>query len=563
MGIVLDYRSNPKVLWVADGYNNMLRAYDTTTWSQVDSVATPANHRAVGMGMDTVNRILYYGSWSYGAWGPGNGTNNCYSIDLTASTRSVVAHNIGAQVADISVDDDTGLVYLSRVGGASVYDPTTTPWTLVDSVSIINSMAGICVAGISYMPDLKIAKVDDVADGACVGVGGTITYTISYENAGNADLTGVTIVDDLPSEVDYIPATGGGTYDSLNHKVTWNIGNVAKDATGSVTVTVTVNSSATPGSTVINYATIDSNETNPTTVQEDTDICTNQPPVAVCQDVTLNLDADGQATLAAADVDGGSSDPDGDPITLSIDKTDFTCADIGPNTVTLTVSDGQLTDSCQATVTVVDATPPTITLNGDNPQTIECCEDYVELGATAIDNCSGDVTADIVIDASSVDTCTVGTYTVTYNVSDAQGNAAAQVTRTVEVVDTTPPEVWCVESVNPHGNIVPGKNRGNNGKPKGENPDGFYQLFAEDNCSDVEAIEIWVSGFGPFKSGDVVKITEAPGATPSMKKIGSANGQADAVVAHITLNSDPVITAVDGNGNTGPCGDCLVPPPPK
>ena len=133
----------------------------------------------------------------------------------------------------------------------------------------------------------------------------------------------------------------------------------------------------------------------------------------------------------------------------------------------------------------------------------------------------------------------------------------------VEVVDTTPPEVWCVESVNPHGNNIPGEKRSDKAKDKAQNPDGFYQLFAEDNCSDVEDIEIFVSGFGPFKSGDVVKITEAPGATPSMKKIGSANGQAEAVVAHLILDSDPVITAVDGNGNIGPCGDCLVPPPPK
>jgi len=41
--------------------------------------------------------------------------------------------------------------------------------------------------------------------------------------------------------------------------------------------------------------------------------------------------------------------------------------------------------------------------------------------------------------AGSVNVNTPGTYTLTYNGSDDSGNAAAAVTRTVTVVDTTPP----------------------------------------------------------------------------------------------------------------------------
>jgi hypothetical protein len=43
-----------------------------------------------------------------------------------------------------------------------------------------------------------------------------------------------------------------------------------------------------------------------------------------------------------------------------------------------------------------------------------------------------------------VDILTVGSYTVSYNVSDAAGNAAAPVIRTVIVVDTTPPVIALV-----------------------------------------------------------------------------------------------------------------------
>jgi hypothetical protein len=91
------------------------------------------------------------------------------------------------------------------------------------------------------------------------------------------------------------------------------------------------------------------------------------------------------------------------------------------------------------TVDVVDTTAPTITLIGSDPQTIEVGDSYTELGATASDAADGDLTSAIVVDASGVDTTVIGSYTVTYDVADSAGNAAATVTRTVEVADTTPP----------------------------------------------------------------------------------------------------------------------------
>jgi hypothetical protein len=137
----------------------------------------------------------------------------------------------------------------------------------------------------------------------------------------------------------------------------------------------------------------------------------------------------------------------------------------------------------------------------------------------------------------------------------------------IKVNDVDGPTVWCIESVNPHGDKVPGKKA--SGKGKGNNPDGFYQILAEDNCDEAEAIEIYIGTednpmmFGPYASGVVVKITEAPGAAPEEKKIGSDKGQAGAVSYHITLPTDPVVTAVDSSGNIATCPDCLVPPPPK
>ena len=89
----------------------------------------------------------------------------------------------------------------------------------------------------------------------------------------------------------------------------------------------------------------------------------------------------------------------------------------------------------------VDTTPPVITLTGGD-ETLECSVDtYTEQGATATDDTDGDISGDVVIGGDTVDPSMPDTYVVTYDVSDAAGNAAAQVTRTVTVEDTTPPTI--------------------------------------------------------------------------------------------------------------------------
>lgn len=79
-----------------------------------------------------------------------------------------------------------------------------------------------------------------------------------------------------------------------------------------------------------------------------------------------------------------------------------------------------------------DTDAPVITLLGDATVNLDCGDSYVDAGAAAFDTLEGDLSADLVVD-NPVNTNVAGSYTVTYNVSDASGNAAAVVTRTVNV----------------------------------------------------------------------------------------------------------------------------------
>ena len=79
-----------------------------------------------------------------------------------------------------------------------------------------------------------------------------------------------------------------------------------------------------------------------------------------------------------------------------------------------------------------DTEVPVITLLGDSEVNINAGGAYIDAGATANDNVDGDISSNIVV-TGSVDANTQGTYTLIYNVSDAAGNAATAVIRTVNV----------------------------------------------------------------------------------------------------------------------------------
>ena len=70
---------------------------------------------------------------------------------------------------------------------------------------------------------------------------------------------------------------------------------------------------------------------------------------------------------------------------------------------------------------IQDTESPIITLIGDNPMLIKRGDMFEDPGATAEDNIDGDLTEQIVT-SGEVDTSQIGTYTITYTVTDAAGN---------------------------------------------------------------------------------------------------------------------------------------------
>ncbi|MEM6297060.1 MAG: choice-of-anchor D domain-containing protein [Bacteroidota bacterium] len=88
----------------------------------------------------------------------------------------------------------------------------------------------------------------------------------------------------------------------------------------------------------------------------------NEIPTVMTQNINLDLNPSGDASITAAIINNGSTDNCG-IVPLSLDKTDFTCADLGTNTITLTATDAAGNSATgTAIVTVRDLNLPEISL---------------------------------------------------------------------------------------------------------------------------------------------------------------------------------------------------------
>ena len=163
----------------------------------------------------------------------------------------------------------------------------------------------------------------------------------------------------------------------------------------------------------------------------------NDPPVAVCQNITIHTGANCDATIVANDIDGGSTDPDGDVLNYTVDNAGpFT---VGNHNVTLTVSDGEYSHSCVATVTVTDITAPVAIA-----QNVTVQLDASGNGSTTaalVDNGSSDAcgVASMTINNATFTCANVGSNNpVTLTVTDVNGNVSTA-SAMVTVVDAIAP----------------------------------------------------------------------------------------------------------------------------
>lgn len=162
------------------------------------------------------------------------------------------------------------------------------------------------------------------------------------------------------------------------------------------------------------------------------------PPTVITQNINAFLNATGSVTITAADVNNGTNDTYGID-TLYLNSYDFSCSNIGANTVTLTAKDNNANmASTNATVTVKDTIKPNIVTKNINL--------YLDATGNAtltvpdIDNGTSDACG---INTLTLDTYTfnlshLGANTVTLTATDVNTNVKSG-TAIVTVIDTFAP----------------------------------------------------------------------------------------------------------------------------
>jgi PKD repeat protein len=429
------YTVTHTVTWTASGCQSQY-VTNVDVWPMpMATAATIQDETCLSLGEVTVNVVDGTGPFAY-AWSPGGAT--------TATVSGLVADTYTVTVTDFNGCTDQSSATVTEIAGGN---PTAICQNLTMQLDA-NGNGFVTAAQVNNgsSDPCGIASITlDRNAFSCADIGpNTVTLTVVNVNGGTATCAAtITVEDNFPLSAVcqditvQLDATGNavitaaqidnGSFDNCGIQsmtVSPNAFDCSDIGANAVTLTVTDLSGnvATCGATV--------------TVQE------TIPPMAICQNITVQLNAGGTATITAAQIDNGSSDNCGIQ-SIAVSPSTFDCSDIGPNTVTLTVTDlsGNVS-TCTATVTIQETTPPTalcqnitVQLNAGGTATITAAQ--IDNGST--DNCG---IQSIAVSPSTFDCADIGANTVTLTVTDISGNVST-CTATVTVQETLAPTAIC------------------------------------------------------------------------------------------------------------------------
>lgn len=318
---------------------------------------------------------------------------------------------------------------------SSIID-TTNPTAVCQNITIGLDENGMAVVSADTIDggssdDVGITSIElNISSFTCENIGdNNVTLTV-FDAAGNSDSCEavITIEDTILPTIIGQDITVNLEGNPSVTVTTSEVDNGSFDNCSIAALSLTPNTFTTVGTFDAVLEGIDDSENIASVTVEITVIDTvdEEAPVAVCQNLTLILNENGEATISAENVDGGSSDNSGS-YSVSIDINTFNCSNIGENEVTLTVTDpSENIDTCVAIITVEDNLAPVITCPDD--QFIEAGQDGTLIlpdylannEVTATDNCTDNLT--IVQDPAAGTILGMGSYDITFITTDSSGN---------------------------------------------------------------------------------------------------------------------------------------------
>src|SRR5947207_2139856 len=171
---------------------------------------------------------------------------------------NTVSWSLGAFTESQAAKALTLVVNVNSSRTANLSNTATVSSTTPDPAAPNNSATE--TTGVTTKADVSVAKSDSPDP---VIVGNNLTYTITVDNAGPSDATGVAVSDPLPAGASFVSASDGGTYSAGTNTVSWSLGTFTESqAAKALTLVVKVDSSRTAA--LSNTASVSSSTTDPT-----------------------------------------------------------------------------------------------------------------------------------------------------------------------------------------------------------------------------------------------------------------------------------------------------------
>jgi HYR domain/Tyrosine-protein kinase ephrin type A/B receptor-like len=363
-----------------------------------------------------------------------------YPVTLTVTDVNGNSAQVSAvaQVSDntaptLSINNNEDIVLSLNSGGTAVFD--------TDALVAAGDACGISSVAVSKT-NFECADISSPS---------SVTVTVTDVNGNtNAGTVVVEVNDSIAPEV-HVSAVTVQLDDSTGFKTLGAVSADAgsTDACGIESISVSPDTFACDHIGVLQSAVLTVVDVNGNTADAsfDVNVVDTSSPTVVTRPYQAALSSSGAVTVDASSVDAGSSDActtDVNALVLNLDRDSFTCTNLGPNTVILTVTDeygNSATES--AIVTVVDVTPPLVVAK-DITVALSASTGYAMISAADVDQGSTDVCTasdglSLSIDTNSFTCANLGENTVTLTVTDASGNSASA-TATVTVVDESAPD---------------------------------------------------------------------------------------------------------------------------
>jgi len=358
---------------------------------------------------------------------PGATATDNYDTTVTVTTTgSVDVNTLGSYTLTYSATDSSGNTATTVTRTVNVVDTTAPVITLAgDNPITIEVGSSFTDPGATATDNYDSSVTVTTTGSVDVNTLGsyTITYSATDSSSNTASTTRTVNVVDTTAPVitlagdNPITIEGGGSFTDPGATATDNY-----DTTVTVTTTGSVDVN-TLGSYTITYSATDSSGNTATTTRTVNVVDTTVPTV-ICQNIYIELDDLGLATILAEDIDNGSNDIYGIS-ELLISVSSFDCSNIGDNDVVLTAIDSSGNSAqCTAVVTVADAMDPIVICN-DITITLENM--LAEIVIDDIDNGSSDNCgiSNMEISQTQFTDEHIGDNVVTLTVTDNNGNTSS------------------------------------------------------------------------------------------------------------------------------------------